>query len=113
MSIAGRGMSGHASGREARGKALHLDKIDALIWGMRHPNAAVRRCCLELLDAHPCDRAVPTVVAALSDPVPRVRWHAVHALECDACKAGRSLLSASAIEALQPVAASDPSTCCA
>jgi hypothetical protein len=41
--------------------------------------------------------------------VPRVRWHAVHALLCDACKAGGSFLTSDVAANLQRVAEHDPS----
>ena len=101
-------LSGHRGARAARGKLLSPEKRAALIWGLGHASPAVRRCCLELLDTHPDEDAIPAIVALLSDPVPRVRWHAVHALACDVCKAGRSLLVAPAAEGLRRVADSDP-----
>ncbi len=103
MSAGGRGA------RENRGKPLPAEKIDALIWGLTHENPVVRRCCLELLDQHPDARAVPHILGALEDPVPRVRWHAVHALLCDACKAGESFLTSKIAERLRRVADDDPS----
>jgi hypothetical protein len=41
--------------------------------------------------------------------VPRVRWHAVHALLCDACKAGGSFLTPDVVTNLQRVCEHDPS----
>jgi HEAT repeat protein len=95
--------------RQTRGKKLSSEKISALIWGLSHTNASVRRCCLELLDAHPSEEAVPHIVARLDDPVPRVRWHAVHAIRCDVCKAGSSFLTPELMERLREIAANDPS----
>ncbi len=103
MSAGGRGA------RENRGKQLPTEKIEALIWGLSHENPVVRRCCLELLDQHPDPRAVPHILSALEDPVPRVRWHAVHALICDACKAGESFLTPNVSAYLRRVAEHDPS----
>ena len=103
MSAGGRGA------RENRGKQLPAEKIEALIWGLSHESPVVRRCCLELLDQHPDPRAVPHILGALEDPVPRVRWHAVHALLCDACKAGESFLTSDVAARLRRVAEHDPS----
>ena len=103
MSAGGRGA------RENRGKQLPDEKIDALIWGLSHKNPVVRRCCLELLDQHPDPRAVPHILAALGDPVPRVRWHAVHALLCDACKDGGLFLTPEIAARLDLVASGDAS----
>jgi len=104
MSAGGRGA------RENRGKQLPSEKIDALIWGLSHESPVVRRCCLELLDQLPDPRAVPYILQSLKDPVPRVRWHAVHALLCDACKAGESLLTPDVAANLQRVAEHDESS---
>ncbi len=103
MSAGGRGA------RENRGKQLPEEKIDALIWGLSHQNPVVRRCCLELLDQHPDPRAVPHILATLEDPIARVRWHAVHALLCDACKDGGSFLTPEIAARLDLVASEDAS----
>ncbi len=103
MSAGGRGA------RENRGKQLPTKKVEALIWGLSRESPVVRRCCLELLDQHPDPRAVPYILSALEDPVPRVRWHAVHALLCDACKAGESFLTPEVAARLRRVAEHDPS----
>jgi HEAT repeat protein len=103
MSAGGRGA------RENRGKKLSDEKVEALIWGLSHENPAVRRCCLELLDQHPDPRAIPHILRALEDPVPRVRWHAVHALLCDACKAGESFLGPEVAARLRLISKRDPS----
>jgi hypothetical protein len=94
---------------ENRGKPLPWAKLEALIGGLEHPSPKVRRFCLELLDKHPDPRAVPPVLACLEDEVPRVRWHAVHALGCDFCKVGTSFLDDEVQERLREVAESDPS----
>jgi len=101
--------AGGRGARQNRGKQLPTEKIEALIWGLSHESPVVRRCCLELLDQHPDPRAVPHIVKALADPVPRVRWHAVHALLCDACKAGQSFFTTELGVALRRVAEDDPS----
>ncbi len=103
MSAGGRGA------RENRGKQLPNEKVEALIWGLSHESPVVRRCCLELLDQHPDPRAVPHILSTVEDPVPRVRWHAVHALLCDACKAGESFLTPNVAARLRRVAEHDPS----
>jgi len=96
-------------GKANRGRPVSKQKLEALIWGLYHRNAAVRWGCLEHLDAHPDASAVPHIVEKLDDPVPRVRWHAVHALACDACKGGDSFLSAEVTTHLEEVSRSDES----
>jgi len=102
--------AGGRGARENRGKPLSPEKIEALIWGLSHESPVVRRCCLELLDQHPDPSAIPHIVGRLEDPVPRVRWHAVHALHCDACKPGHSFCTPEAATALRRVAEHDPSS---
>ena len=92
---------------ENRGRPVSRQKLDALIWGLGHPNPVVRWQCLELLDAHPDARAIPYIAACLDDEVPRVRWHAVHALACDACKDGQTFVTESVAARLAQVAERD------
>jgi hypothetical protein len=51
-----------------------------------HPNPAVRRQCLGVLDHVANDASMPVFRAALSDPVPRVRLTALHGFGCVRCK---------------------------
>ncbi len=94
---------------EQRGKKVSEQKLEALIWGLSYDNPVVRWQCFELLDAHPDHRAVPDILRLLNDPVPRVRWHAIHALECDACKAGESLFTPSILSKIYFLAEQDKS----
>ena len=95
---------------EQRGKKVSEQKLEALIWGLSHDKPVVVRWqCLQLLDAHPDHRAVPDILRLLNDPVPRVRWHAMHALECDACKAGESLFTPSILSKIYFLAEQDKS----
>ena len=101
---------GELGARKSRGRALGAEVIDALIWGLAHASPVVRRCCLELLDLHPDPRATAAIEACLDDPVPRVRWHAVHTLSCDACKGGGcGYIDPRLRERISAIAASDPS----
>jgi len=100
---------GRIGARANRGRILSQDKVDALIWGLRHESPVVRRCCLEFLDQHPSTDAIPHIVNCLGDPVPRVRWHAVHALTCDACKPGVSYLSSEVLDRLRAMSDEDTS----
>ena len=100
---------GSLGARASRGRALSADRVDALIWGLSHSSPVVRRCCLELLDLHPDARAADAIKTCLDDPVPRVRWRAVHTLGCEVCKAGGSYLDREVVERLKAVALHDPS----
>ena len=93
---------------EQRGKKVSEQKLEAMIWGLSHDKPVVVRWqCLQLLDAHPDHRAVPDILGLLNDPVPRVRWNAIHALECDACKAGESLFTPSILSKIYFLAEQD------
>lgn len=81
----------------------------ALVDGTRDRNPRVRWWSIQLLDHIPDERAVPVFIRALSDPVPRVRRNAVHALSCRSCKPGwDGHLPAEASMELQSMAARDP-----
>jgi HEAT repeat protein len=60
--------------------------LEALIAGLAHPNPHVRLWCAELMDHLADDRCAGPLAAALHDPSPRVRRHAVHSLGCQRCK---------------------------
>ena len=92
-----------------RGEKLSEQKLEALILVLSHDNPAVRWQCLQLLDAHPDERAVPAILDLLDDQVPRVRWHALHALECDVCKGSDSLLDDDILGKIRLVAINDES----
>lgn len=100
---------GSLKGREVRGKKLDPEIIQALIWGLDHPSPVVRRNCLGILDQHPDHSAIPHIMRKLDDPVPRVRWHAVHALVCDVCKVGDSYVNDEVVQRLIHVTENDSS----
>jgi hypothetical protein len=77
--------------------AFGPDAAGAACEGLRHPNARVRMNCCKVPD-HVMDPAsVGTVIDALADPAPEVRYAALHALACDRCKSGECRPSASAV----------------
>ncbi|MDH3591972.1 MAG: HEAT repeat domain-containing protein, partial [Planctomycetota bacterium] len=82
--------------------------LEAVRWGLGHPSPVVKRVCLEILDTHPDAETVPLIVGLLDDPVPRVRWHAVHALSCEGCKAGVGVLTPEVEARVRALAESDP-----
>jgi hypothetical protein len=61
--------------------------VDVLIAGLGHRNPHVRHECAHALDTYDDGRAAASLAPLIDDPVPRVRWMAMHALVCDACKA--------------------------
>jgi HEAT repeat protein len=80
----------------------------ALIAGLDHPNAKVRWWCLQLMDHLADESYLEPILAKLSDPVGKVRRHAIHALSCGACKPNRQKLGVDIEAALRAVVANDP-----
>jgi hypothetical protein len=72
--------------------------LSLLGWGaLEHDDSWVRRLCRILLDHLGDDRHVQFFAAALrTDPVPRNRRHALHALTCTKCKAAEMCVDVSA-----------------
>jgi HEAT repeat protein len=61
--------------------------LGAVVAGLAHPNARVRRGCADFLDHYGTDACIPALrQTALHDPVSGVRRAAVHALLCQRCK---------------------------
>ena len=79
----------------------------ALIAGLEHPNAKVRWWCLQLMDHLADESYLEPILSKLSDPVAKVRRHAIHALSCGACKPNRQSLAVEIEVALRGVLASD------
>jgi HEAT repeat protein len=80
----------------------------ALIAGLAHPNAKVRWWCLQLMDHLADESYLEPMLSVLSDPVAKVRRHAVHALSCGACKPKRRVLEIEIGSALRAVIENDP-----
>lgn len=59
--------------------------VETLIGGLGHPNAKLRFEYAHLLDTFGDARAVEPLRALITDPVPRVRGIAIHALTCHDC----------------------------
>lgn len=79
----------------------------AVLWGLSHPNARVRRGCAGFLDHHATDACIPQLRwVALHDPASKVRRVAVHSVTCQQCKP--SPLSGDLVGLLVQVAQSDP-----
>ena len=75
---------------------------------LHHPNARVRRDCLNTLDHHANDSSADVFRQALRDPVPRVRAIALHGLACERCRTGE-LCASEVVPALIAVLEEDPS----
>lgn len=75
---------------------------------LHHPNAHVRRDCLNTLDHFANDSSADVFRQALGDPVPRVRTIALHGLACERCRTGE-LCASDVVPALIAVLEQDPS----
>jgi HEAT repeat protein len=84
------------------------DVVDTrtLVAGLRHPNPRVRYDCLGLLDHLADDTCLVPMIEATSDPIPRVRRMAVHALGCRRCKP--EMLCDDLIGVFAPIVLFDP-----
>lgn len=81
--------------------------IDAVLWGLSHSNARVRRGCAGFLDHHATDACFPQLQwVALHDPASKVRRVAVHSASCQRCKP--SPLTGDLVGLLVQVALEDP-----
>ena len=99
---------GAINARDLRTTTVSPEAKAALITGLEHPNAKVRWWCLQLVDHLADESYVAPILSKLSDPVAKVRRHAIHALSCAACKRDRRHLEAQIEEALQRVVETDP-----
>lgn len=81
--------------------------IAAVLWGLSHPNARVRRGCAGFLDHHGTDECFAQLQwVSLHDPATSVRRVAVHSASCQLCKP--SPLTGDLIGLLIQVALEDP-----
>lgn len=71
---------------EALGRAGRAG-VEAVLWGLSHPNARVRRGCAGFIDNHGTDACFELLRrVALHDPAANVRRVAVHSATCQRCK---------------------------
>lgn len=104
-----RGLCGGVTATRLRQLQLSAPAYRAITTGVSHRNPRVRWWCLQVLDHVGESRAVAVVAGALTDPVPRVRRNAAHALGCLACKPADSApLPDTIVDSLSEVATSDP-----
>ncbi len=81
--------------------------INAVLWGLSHPNARVRRGCAGFLDHHATDACFAQLQwVALHDPASKVRRVAAHSASCQQCKP--SPLTGDLVGLLVHVALEDP-----
>jgi hypothetical protein len=59
--------------------------LDVLLAGTSHPSPRIRFECIHALDSFGTVRCLETLIRLMDDPVPRVRWIAMHSVTCHAC----------------------------
>ena len=83
--------------------------IDALLRGVDHPSARTRFLTAQAMDHFADARCVEPLRRLLHDPIPRVRWAALHSLACEACKLEPMPAAEDLVSALVDMALYDPS----
>lgn len=63
----------------------HARFIETLIAGLAHPKPRARFEYAHILDSFGDARSIEPLKRLMDDPVPKVRWMAMHALTCHAC----------------------------
>jgi len=92
--------------RRARlGKQIPVAAVQAA--ALSHPDLAMRRFCLFLLDHYASDASTDTFRRALRDPVASVREGALHGLACERCR-HEDICVTDVITDLVDILASDP-----
>ena len=87
---------------------LHAVLVNGLLAGLESPRSRVRYLCADALDHLADERCAAPLERLLSDPVPRVRRAALHALSCDACKLAPLPKATDLFETLMRLSKSDP-----
>lgn len=83
--------------------------VAALLTGAAHPKTRVRFLTAQALDHWADERCAAPLWVLLHDPVPRVRWAALHSLQCAACKLTPLATAPNLVAKVAAMALSDPS----
>lgn len=92
-----------------RSPARYAAFQSALIRGLAATQVRLRFECAHALDTFGDATARRALAQLMDDPVPRVRWMAMHALSCHACGEKPAALEADIRRRIMRAAASDPS----
>jgi len=84
--------------------------VQAIIGGLADRRARIRFECAHDLDIFGDAASRPYLVPLMEDPVPRVRWMAMHALSCHACGEKPDALEAEVGARIARAAVHDPSS---
>ena len=83
--------------------------VDVLLANVDHPHPRTRFLVAQAMDHFADERCAAPLRAMLSDPVPRVRWAALHSLSCEACKLAPIAQNDDLVELVIALALHDPS----
>jgi HEAT repeat protein len=104
-----RALVGGLTATELRRAKVSPEAKVALIRGLKHRNSKVRWWCIQLMD-HIADESYlhPLLDAAYTDPTPKNRRHAIHALACEKCKPDGCRLRIDIRDDLRRILSTDP-----
>jgi hypothetical protein len=83
--------------------------VDVLLANVAHPHPRTRFLVAQAMDHFADARCVAPLRLMLGDPVPRVRWAALHSLSCEACKLAPIAQNDDLVEVVIALALHDPS----
>jgi HEAT repeat protein len=95
--------------RELLARDLYAVLIDRLLMGVDSPHPRTRFLVAQAMDHFADERCVAALRTLMRDPVPRVRWAAIHSLQCDACKVIALATPDDTLDELIFIALHDPS----
>jgi HEAT repeat protein len=87
----------------------HTALIDLLLSGVDHPSDRTRFLTAQAMDHFADQRCAEPLRRMLGDAVPRVRWAALHSLQCEACKLAPLTSEHDTVATLIALATDDPS----
>ncbi len=83
--------------------------VDALLLAAEQPQPRLRFLAAQAMDHFADERCAEVLQRLVHDPVPRVRWAAIHSLGCDTCKLTPLARAGDFVETLIDLALHDPS----
>ncbi len=92
-----------------RDPARHRTFVQVLVDGLADHRAPIRFSLAHALDTFGDEHCRPHLIPLMEDPVPRVRWMAMHALSCHACGEKPETLEAEVSARIARAAVHDPS----
>jgi hypothetical protein len=83
--------------------------VDALLTAADHPHDRLRFLAAQAMDHFADQRCEEPLRRLMHDPVPRVRWAAIHSLGCEECKLAPLEVGGDRVASLIELALHDPS----